>query len=128
MTTDPLIRQQLFSYIIYTTLGIIYGLFGTSGAGTSGILVIPIILFSIVVFLYNLGFIFLGQLLFGQDKYLLIALLTPQIIALVILVTIKTQSKYILDFDFDKVLFGFLIITTILNIWTFIKLKRKVER
>lgn len=120
---DKLWTRHIINYGIYTAVGIIYGLFGTGGAGTSGILLLPIILFTILLFLFNIVFTYLGQFIFREERQLLLALLTPQFIGLSIFITQLLKDKYIIDNDLDKILWGALVITTVLNIWTYFILK-----
>ncbi len=124
---DKLWTRQIINYGIYTIAGVIYGLFGTSGAGTSGILLLPIILFTILLFIFNLSFTYLGQLIFKEQRQLLFALLTPQFIGLILYSILLFRDKYIIDNDLDKVLWGFLVLTTILNIWTYFILRPKQQ-
>lgn len=116
--------KQIINYLIYTTAGLLYGMFGTNGAGTTGILIIPILLFTIILFVYNLSFTFLGQFIFSKQSLLLLQLLTPQLIGLIIFIVLSFRNKYIINNDLDKVLWGFLILTTLLNIWTYLILKK----
>jgi hypothetical protein len=124
---DKLWTRQIINYSIYTTAGVIYGLFGTEGAGTSGILLLPIILFTILLFIFNLSFTYLGQIIFKEQRQLLFALLTPQLIGLLIFIILLLRDQYIIDNDSDKVLWGFLVLTTILNIWTYFTLRPKKQ-
>lgn len=121
-----LIKSQFFNYIIYTTLAGLYALLDEGGAGTFGILFFPVILFTVLVFLYNMSFTFLGQFIFGCRRYLVWSLLTPQIIAFLLFGSIKLNSVYIIDRDFDPFLYGFLIVTGILNVLTFFRIKGKI--
>ena len=125
---SKLLSQKLFSYPIYTIPCLTYGVFGTDGAGTTGILVFPTFIFSILLFFYDLAFTYLGQLIFRNTEILILGFLLPQIIGLFIFLLRRYNHDYILDIDSDIILWGFLIIMSILNYWTYTKLRRPTDK
>jgi hypothetical protein len=114
MNKDQLLTQQLIGYGIYTTAGLIYCF--VDGGDSMFLLVI---FFSIFVFIYNLLFTFLGSLLF--KKWLLIHLLTPQIVGLTLFIYLKLSAKNTTTSDTDKLIGGYLILSTIFNVYTYFK-------
>ena len=125
---NKLIYKKLINYLIYTIPCLIYGLYGTDGAGTTGILVFPTFIFSILLFFYDLGFTYLGLKIFKNSKLIIVAYLLPQIIGLIIFIFRKYNHKYILDSDTDIILWFLLVLMTLLNSLTYFKfVKRAIK-
>jgi hypothetical protein len=118
MNKDQILTQQLISYGIYTTAGLIY-----SFIDMGDILFLLVIFFSIFAFIYNLLFTYLGWLLF--KKRLLLHLLTPQIFGLSLFIILKLRREHAIDNDTDKLFLGYLFLSTIINIYTYFKYRGK---
>jgi hypothetical protein len=118
MNKDQILTQQLISYGIYTSAGLIY-----SFIDMGDYLFLLVIFFSIFAFIYNLLFTFLGWLLF--QKRLLIHLLTPQIFCLSLFIILKLRKENAIDNDTVKLILGYLFLSTIINIYTYFKYRKK---
>jgi hypothetical protein len=118
MNKDQILTQQLISYGIYTSAGLIY-----SFIDMGDYLFLLVIFFSIFAFIYNLLFTFLGWLLF--KKRLLLHLLTPQIFCLSLFIILKLRKENAIDNDTDKLILGYLFLSTIINIYTYFKYRKK---
>jgi hypothetical protein len=118
MNKDQIMTQQLISYGIYTTAGIIYSFIDKGNS-----LFLLVIFFSIVAFIYNLLFTYLGSLLF--KKRLLPHLLTPPIVGLSLFMILKLRRAHAIDRDTDKLFLGYLFLSAVINCYTYFKYRGK---
>jgi hypothetical protein len=114
MNKAQLLTQQIIGYGIYTTAGLIYCFIDKGNY-----LFLMVIGFSILAFIYNLLFTFLGSLLFKEK--LLLHLLTPQIVGLFLFIILKLSAENATTSDTVKLIWGYLILSTIFNVFTYLK-------
>jgi hypothetical protein len=116
-----LIRQQFINFLIYTTIGVSYGFYIHPEGLTY---ITPIFIFSCLLFIFSVFLIYYGQMVF--KKMNLVIYLIPQLIGLLILISITVRNwsiGYFIGYGIDGILWGFLVVSTLLNIRTYYSTK-----
>ena len=116
-----LIKQQFINFLVYVSVGLIYGLYINSESLTY---ILPIFVFSCLLFIASTLLIYGCQRIF--KKMNLIIYLIPQLIGLSILIFILISNRnigYIIGYGIDGILWGFQLFSTLLNIRTYFAYK-----
>lgn len=117
-----LIRQQFINFLIYTIIGVIYAFYIQPEGLTY---LIPVVIFCFLLFICSVFLIHGGQKVF--KKINLVIYLIPQLIGLLILISIIVNNwniGYFIGYGIDEILWGFLVVSTLLNIITYSRKKR----
>ena len=119
-----LIRQQVINLIIYLSTSLGFSFFRHGFPSNSYIL--PIIILCFSYFICSSLIIYNGVKFKGSQLFIF---LIPQLLGLSILVLIALDNKYngyIIGYGIDEILWGFLVISTLLNIRAYFASKIKI--
>lgn len=110
-----IIRQQLINFLLYASMGLLYGFFQYSEGLTLNVYIIPIFIFSCLILVCSTLLIYGGEKIYKKPH--LVIYIMPQLIGFLYLIFVTIMNNgYPIGYGIDEILWGFLVISTLLNV------------
>jgi magnesium-transporting ATPase (P-type) len=119
------IKQQFFNFLVYTSVSLLFVVIRHGDGFTWNIYSEPVLIFSCVIFACSTLIILAGLRIYKKSG--IIIYLLPDLIGFSILALITLGNKsngFAIGYGVDELLWGFLVITTMLNIRAYSSSKR----